>query len=64
MEAAGLYASAARKKLDWIVVKGVADWGDGKKHKKYQKLAAAASCSLAHFVFSDPNSLEGIEPLC
>lgn len=58
MEGAGLYASSARCKVDWIVVKGVADWGDGMKHKKFQKLAAAAASSLTHFVFSDSLSLQ------
>ena len=45
MEGAGLYSSASSK-IPWIVVKGVSDWGDGKKHKDYQLLAAVTAVSL------------------
>ncbi|MFC7532185.1 hypothetical protein [Actinoplanes sp. GCM10030250] len=30
MEAAGLYAAAVQAKRDWIIVKGISDWGVGK----------------------------------
>jgi nucleoside phosphorylase/CheY-like chemotaxis protein len=60
MEGAGVYASSFRKKIDWILVKGVADWGDGKKHNKYQKLAAAAAVHLALYVMSDKSALSGL----
>jgi Nucleoside phosphorylase len=46
MEGAGLYSSASSLNTPWIVVKGVSDWGDGKKHKDYQMLAATAAASL------------------
>lgn len=61
MEGAGIYAAAARNKIDWILVKGISDWGDGKKHHKYQDLAAAAATSLALHVFSDKNVLSGVK---
>ncbi len=32
MEGGGLYAAAQRKKVDWLLVKAICDWGDG--HKK------------------------------
>src|SRR5450432_914990 len=31
MEGAGLYATAQRKKVDWILVKAICDWADGQK---------------------------------
>jgi nucleoside phosphorylase/DNA-binding beta-propeller fold protein YncE len=40
MEGAGLYAAAQRRKVDWILVKAICDWGDGKKGDKYQQQAA------------------------
>ena len=40
MEGAGLYASAQRKKVDWILVKAICDWADGGKNDAYQQLAA------------------------
>lgn len=39
MEATGLYAAAAQVKRDWILVKGISDWGVGKTDG-YQALAA------------------------
>ena len=43
MEGAGLYAAAERLKVDWIVVKAISDWADGKKRegeRERQQLAA------------------------
>ena len=42
MESAGMAAACDRKKVDWIMVKGICDWGyDKNSHKKeYQVLAA------------------------
>jgi mannose-1-phosphate guanylyltransferase/nucleoside phosphorylase len=39
MEGAGLYA-ASEGKVDWILVKAICDWGDGKKTDDYQTMAA------------------------
>lgn len=39
MEAAGLYAAAAQAKRDWILVKGISDWGLAKTDE-HQSLAA------------------------
>jgi nucleoside phosphorylase len=39
MEAAGLYAAAAQAKCDWILVKGISDWGM-EKTDKHQAPAA------------------------
>lgn len=40
MEGFGLYVAADEAKKDWILVKGISDWGDGKKHDKEQPTAA------------------------
>ncbi|MEU4160177.1 hypothetical protein [Actinoplanes sp. NPDC026670] len=39
MEGAGVYAAAAHAKVDWIVVKGICDWGFD-KNDDHHKLAA------------------------
>lgn len=44
MEGSGLYASAARSKVDWLVVKAICDWGHHKNRiqkEEWQQLAAA-----------------------
>ena len=60
MEGAGVFASAFRERIEWILVKGVCDWADGNKSDKYQELAAAASASLAEHVLSDQEALNGL----
>lgn len=40
MEGAGLYAAARDAKVDWILVKAICDWADGKKNDDFQSLAA------------------------
>jgi nucleoside phosphorylase len=61
MEGVGLAAAAVRDGVPWILVKAICDWGDGKKHKKHQPLAAAAAVSLAHHVLSQPDVLNGLD---
>lgn len=51
MEAAGLYAAAHRRKVDWIVVKAICDWADGQKHKNKQKRQQLAAHNAVSFVF-------------
>ncbi len=62
MEAAGVYAAASRHeaRTEWIVVKGICDWGDGTKTDGYQPLAAAAAVSLVQFVLSDSTALASL----
>ena len=60
MEGVGLAAAAVRHGVPWILVKAICDWADGKKHKKYQPLAAAAAVSLVHHVFSQVDVLHGL----
>ena len=60
MEGAGLWASADRNRMEWLVVKGVSDWADGEKNDTYQELAAAASVSLCEQVFQNRHALAGL----
>lgn len=50
MEGAGLYAAAQRKKVDWIVVKAICDWGENKDYHKASRQQQAAH-NAASFVF-------------
>ncbi len=61
MEAAGIWAAAARNHTEWAIVKGVCDWADGKKHKDYQEMAAASAVSLCLAVLSSPHALDGLK---
>ena len=63
MEGAGLCAASGRVGTAWILVKSICDWGDGRKHKKHQPLAAAAAASLVHHVLSQKTVLNGIKKL-
>jgi len=60
MEGSGLCSAAARHNKEWIVIKSVCDWGDGKKNKNFQQMAAASSISLCENVFTDPHALDGL----
>ncbi|KYC37020.1 hypothetical protein WA1_46090 [Scytonema hofmannii PCC 7110] len=61
MEGAGLCAASGRVGTAWILVKSICDWGDGKKHKKHQPLAAAVAASLVHHVLSQKTVLNSIK---
>ena len=61
MEGAGLCAASGRVGTAWILVKSICDWGDGKKHKKHQPLAAAAAASLVHHVLSQKTVLNAVK---
>lgn len=63
MEGAGLCAASGRVGTAWILVKSICDWGDGKKHKKHQPLAAAAAADLVHHVFSQRTVFDAIPQL-
>jgi hypothetical protein len=57
MEGAGLFAACDQKVNDWILVKAVCDYADGKKKKdkdKFQGQAICAAVSLCECVFSSP----------
>ncbi|KYC37025.1 hypothetical protein WA1_46120 [Scytonema hofmannii PCC 7110] len=61
MEGAGLCAASGRIGTAWILVKSICNWGDGKKHKQHQPLAAAAATSLVHHVLSQKTVLNSIK---
>ena len=56
MEGTGLYATAQRKKVDWILVKAVCDWADGQKTQQdegqRQKDAAENAVRFLLYVIS------------
>jgi nucleoside phosphorylase len=58
MEGSGVWAAAARTGVEWIVVKGVCDWADGRKHSGHHEMAAASAFSLCESVLSVPGSLD------
>ena len=50
MEAAGLYAASYKGKVDWIMAKGICDWGEGKNHPHKDRDQALAARNAAEFV--------------
>lgn len=50
MEGAGLYVSSADHKVDWIVVKSICDWADGKKSRNKASRQRKASQNAADFI--------------
>ena len=61
MEAAGLYTASQNAKTDWIMVKAICDWADGKKgenKKEYQALAAKNAAEFVAFALKNVPLLE------
>ncbi len=50
MEGAGLYAACQDKKVDWILVKAICDWADGKKEQDRSARQQTAAANAANFV--------------
>jgi formylglycine-generating enzyme required for sulfatase activity/nucleoside phosphorylase len=50
MEGAGLYVAARDAKVDWILVKAICDWADGKKNDDAQQLAARNAAQFVLYV--------------
>lgn len=50
MEGAGLYTACHAAKADWILVKAICDWADGKKGKDKQARQKLAAGNAAQFV--------------
>lgn len=50
MEGAGLYVATRNTNIDWILIKGIADWADGNKNDKYQELAVQNSARFIYHV--------------
>lgn len=64
MEGAGIYAACRNKQInEWILVKGICDYGDGNKNvdkEKRQNIAAQSATSLCLKVFSSRLAFKGI----
>lgn len=64
MEGAGLATIASSNNInEWIVVKGICDWGYDKQTEQkdhYQQIAMDAAISLCKTVFCDDSVLEGL----
>ncbi len=55
MEASGIYEATADNRTDWIIVKGICDWGHGKDNptqKEDQRLAAKNAARVLHAVLA------------
>lgn len=50
MEGAGLYAAAQNHKVDWVLVKAICDWADGKKSEGKAEQQRLAARNAATFV--------------
>ena len=54
MEGTGLSSACINKDVhEWIIIKGICDWADGKKNKKAQPRAADSAMSLVFHVLSE-----------
>ena len=51
MEGSGVYAAASTSRVDWIVVKAICDWADGKKSYNKQARQERAATASADLVF-------------
>ncbi|MEJ2046321.1 MAG: hypothetical protein P8X74_21510 [Reinekea sp.] len=59
MEGIGLSVKCSENGVEFIVVKGICDWADGKKHKEWQPKAAKAAVSLCSHIFNKRTAFEG-----
>ena len=58
MEGEGIYAAAHRAKVDWIVVKAICDWADGKKHENKAERQKKAAKNVTRFVMHTLRDLD------
>lgn len=58
MEGVGLYIAADDQKTDWILVKAICDWADGKKGEGKQQRQQTAARNAARFIFHVLRQLE------
>jgi nucleoside phosphorylase len=59
MECTGLYSAAERCGIDWLLIKGVCDWGYNKTNK-YQFFAAQNAVKLVKALLDDPGVMAGL----
>ncbi len=60
MEGGGLAIAASHRKVDWLLVKGISDWGDGTKgvnKREHQRLAAENAARFVLFVIEQEDFL-------
>lgn len=50
MEGSGLYVAATQHKIDWILIKAICDWADGRKGEDKEARQALAAHNAASFV--------------
>ena len=50
MEGAGLYSASTERNVDWILVKAICDWADGKKRDNKTERQRLAASQAANFV--------------
>ncbi|MDA1101166.1 MAG: pentapeptide repeat-containing protein, partial [Proteobacteria bacterium] len=56
MESVGIAAAAERSKVDWLIVKGISDWGDGTKTRnktRNQKIAARNAALVVRAIIGE-----------
>lgn len=51
MEGVGLYEAAQRYNVDWLLVKAICDWADGRKGEDKDNRQKEAACNAARFTF-------------
>ena len=51
---AGLFLAAHYLKIEWIVIKGVSNFADGRKSKSWNEFASVMAASLTAHILSNP----------
>jgi nucleoside phosphorylase/tetratricopeptide (TPR) repeat protein len=52
MEGGGLYVACEQSKVDWVLVKAICDWADGKKSSRKKQRQKVAAQNAAEFVLA------------
>ena len=54
MSVAGLFLAAHDLKIEWIVIKGVANFADGRETESWKQFASVMAASLTAHILSNP----------
>ena len=54
MSIAGLFLAAHDLKVEWIVIKGVSNFADGRESESWRKFASVMAASLTAHILSNP----------
>ena len=54
MSFAGLFLAAHDLKVEWIVIKGVSNFADGRETESWRKFASVMAASLTAHILSNP----------